>query len=127
VNRAFAFGVPVAVAVFAVATIFFGEELAAMVARFSLGCPSRRWLGLACPGCGGTRAFCALLHGEFFAAAKLNPWWIPSAFILANEWFFASFPQRTSGERAGKFRAGVASIYATGTLVFCVVRNIFDF
>src|SRR5689334_20767214 len=35
-------------------------------------CPFRALTHLPCPGCGMTRAFCALAHGEFWRAIKLN-------------------------------------------------------
>jgi len=36
-------------------------------------CPFERFLHLPCPGCGLTRAFCAIGHGEFAAAWAFNP------------------------------------------------------
>ena len=35
-------------------------------------CPVFRYLHLQCPGCGTTRAFAALLHGDIPAALRLN-------------------------------------------------------
>ena len=36
-------------------------------------CPFRAFTGFNCPGCGTTRALHQLLHGNVFAAFKLNP------------------------------------------------------
>lgn len=36
-------------------------------------CPSRRFLGIYCPGCGSTRATHDLLHGDFARAFRSNP------------------------------------------------------
>src|SRR5690349_16070871 len=36
-------------------------------------CPFHRLTGLWCPGCGGTRAFHQLLHGNLLMALHLNP------------------------------------------------------
>lgn len=35
-------------------------------------CPFRAFTGLPCPGCGMTRAFCALGHGELLRAIHFN-------------------------------------------------------
>ncbi|MEI6674882.1 MAG: DUF2752 domain-containing protein [Verrucomicrobiota bacterium] len=39
----------------------------------SVGCYFRRLTGCHCPGCGGTRAFFALLRGEVGLAWRMNP------------------------------------------------------
>lgn len=36
-------------------------------------CSFRRWTGRDCPGCGMTRAFISIAHGEFVAAWRFNP------------------------------------------------------
>ena len=36
-------------------------------------CALRRMSGLPCPGCGGTRAFYHLFHGELIESIRLNP------------------------------------------------------
>jgi Protein of unknown function (DUF2752) len=36
-------------------------------------CPIHAWTGLFCPGCGGTRAFAALVHGHLAEAFHWNP------------------------------------------------------
>ncbi|MEI6219564.1 MAG: DUF2752 domain-containing protein [bacterium] len=40
-------------------------------------CMFRHWTGLPCPGCGITRAFCAIGHGELRAAWDYNPLSLP--------------------------------------------------
>jgi hypothetical protein len=40
---------------------------------FYPACAFHRLTGLLCPGCGATRALHALLRGELFVAADLNP------------------------------------------------------
>jgi hypothetical protein len=37
-------------------------------------CLMQRLLGMSCPTCGLTRAFCALSHGELGAALRFHPW-----------------------------------------------------
>jgi hypothetical protein len=39
--------------------------------------------GLPCPGCGGSRAFIALFHGEFAESFAFQPMLIPAAVLLA--------------------------------------------
>lgn len=36
-------------------------------------CYSRRWLGIECPGCGLTRSFISIMHGQFARAWRFNP------------------------------------------------------
>lgn len=36
-------------------------------------CSFRRWTGRDCPGCGMTRAFISIAHGDFAAAWRFNP------------------------------------------------------
>ena len=48
-------------------------------------CPLRALTGIACPGCGATRAAAALLQGDLRAALALNPF-----FVLALGALFAS-------------------------------------
>ncbi|MBR3944835.1 MAG: DUF2752 domain-containing protein, partial [Akkermansia sp.] len=38
----------------------------------SPGCIFRKHTGLACPGCGGTRAIRAMMEGHFMTAARYN-------------------------------------------------------
>lgn len=40
-------------------------------------CPFQKWLHIACPGCGLTRAFIAILHGHFFTSLQYNLLGIP--------------------------------------------------
>lgn len=61
--------------------IIFGA-LAFIVCAERLGfahgppCFLRLMTGLYCPGCGGTRAFFALSHGEIGKSIRFNPWTI---------------------------------------------------
>lgn len=63
--------------VFVVAALWdAGDELGVTL------CPLRALTGSPCPGCGMTRAFCALMHGELWRAVKLNPF-SPLLFLAA--------------------------------------------
>lgn len=48
------------------------EQLSWLVRDISPGCTFRRITGIACPGCGGTRAARALLHGDIMGAVQHN-------------------------------------------------------
>ena len=45
-------------------------------------CPFRLFTGLPCPGCGMTRAFCAIGHGEVWRAVNFNAI-SPAVFLAA--------------------------------------------
>ena len=53
-------------------------------------CTSQRLLGLDCPGCGFTRSFISLGHGDFQSAWQFNP-----AGILGFLFVLAQIPYRT--------------------------------
>jgi hypothetical protein len=38
-----------------------------------LTCPSQKWIGLPCPGCGTTRSLLSILNGNFKLALNWNP------------------------------------------------------
>jgi hypothetical protein len=44
-------------------------------------CPVARFLHTPCPGCGMTRAFELLLHGDVAASLAMHPLAIPTAFV----------------------------------------------
>lgn len=127
-KRALILAAPAIFLIVCAGAVFFfgGNELAGIVSRISPGCPTRRFFGIACPGCGGTRALYALLRGDFLAAIRFNPWWIPSAGILLGEWLFFAFPKIFTA-RGERIRIALIKIYAVSTLAFWLLRNIFNF
>jgi hypothetical protein len=60
-------------------------------------CPFRALTGLACPGCGSTRAMHALVHGDLIAAFKFNP-----LLILALPFMFYAFMRFTNAAIQGR-------------------------
>ncbi|MDY6833846.1 MAG: DUF2752 domain-containing protein [Chloroflexota bacterium] len=62
-------------------------------------CAFNRITGLPCPGCGLTRAFCAISHGQFAQAWDLNPFSYPlyaSALLVLFRPLIALFWPRTA-------------------------------
>ena len=51
---------------------FFGLLLSERV-QIPIGCPFKALTGIPCPGCGGTRALYAILHGDILEALYINP------------------------------------------------------
>ena len=47
--------------------------LGAAYFQLPIGCPFKMLTGIPCPGCGGTRALIALLHGHLIEAIMTNP------------------------------------------------------
>ena len=61
------FALPLTSAVFTVSALWSPSDLPGVVL-----CPFRALTGLPCPGCGMTRAFCSMGHGEFARAFGYN-------------------------------------------------------
>jgi len=64
--------------------------------RFT-ACAFRRWTGLPCPGCGLTRSFSAISHGDVAAAWGYNPFAFPlygcCLLLVIWPWFSQRFPR----------------------------------
>lgn len=89
-------------------------------------CMFRRYTGLSCPGCGMTRAFCALGHGEWSAAWSFHPFGYPlyALTIAIVAWPFVARAKPELERRVVDSRATMALSIAivTGMLAFGVVR-----
>ncbi|MCD7708520.1 MAG: DUF2752 domain-containing protein [Clostridiales bacterium] len=116
--------------------IFLALSVAALLlARFGvfeqLGlanhqCALHRLTGYYCPGCGGTRAVIALLHGHIFQSLYYHPLVV---YVLAvGGWYMVS----QTVERLSRGRAPIALRYKNAylwlalalTLINCVVKNL---
>jgi len=76
-------------------------------------CWFQRLTGLACPGCGSTRALHQLAHGQFAAAWQLNP----LVLVLA--------PVVILGARRGWLqRPSVGWVLLTVVVLFGIIRNV---
>ena len=97
---------PLTSAVFAVSALWSPSDLPAVVL-----CPFRALTGLPCPGCGMTRAFCALGHGDLSGAFGYNA----LATVLKFDSARAALERLKPTPRAAGFMLAV-------TLVWWVVR-----
>jgi hypothetical protein len=83
-TRCALFVLPLTSAVFAASALWSPTDLPGFVV-----CPFRAVTGLPCPGCGMTRAFCAIGHGDFAGAFGFNvlaPFVFAAALLL---WAYA--------------------------------------
>jgi hypothetical protein len=97
--------------------------------RLTLGCVFQRLTGYQCLACGGTRAFNAMLHGQFLTSLKYNP--IVLYFFAMFGWFMISwYIQKLS---RGKFKIGmrfrVWYVYVGLAILVlqCTVKNVYIF
>ena len=110
-----------ALALAIVAAVALWPSAAALVP----GCPVREYLGLLCPGCGGTHAVVALLHGHLGEALRLNG--LIVALLPFALWFAGESYRRAV--KPGRFEwpklpAVIVYGLATTGLIFAVIRNV---
>ena len=88
-------------------------------------CPLYTMTGFACPGCGMTRGFHALFHGDILTALDFNAL-IPLVAIFFGYWFLSLVLTaiRGRGFGFGKLSAGLVGTTFVLLLVFGIVRNI---
>ena len=82
-------------------------------------CPIHQAFGVLCPGCGGTRALLAVLHGDLRGAWQLNP------LLLALAPFFLLYAASTLHRGvAPRLPTSALSILLVLTLAFTIARNL---
>jgi hypothetical protein len=88
-------------------------------------CPLHAITGLYCPGCGTLRALHQLLHGNLWAAFRLNPLMVCSLPLVAY-WCLSELMREVSGWRRPRLFLPAAWIWVLlGVIVlFGIVRNI---
>jgi hypothetical protein len=88
-------------------------------------CPLFAMTGLACPGCGMTRGFHSLFHGDVLAALDYNAL-LPIAAVMVGYLFVSlvTASWRGRGLSWNVFRPAVLWSVLAVTIVFAVVRNI---
>ena len=95
-------------------------------AGFLPQCQFHRLTGLACPGCGMTRATHAALHGRFVEAFWFNPVGVLLLPILGGVVVFF-LPSWFRGERDLPFfrmKSSTAWCFAAAVLGFWILRNV---
>ena len=93
------------------------------------GCPSKKYLGIACPGCGSQRAFHHFLHGDFVGAFMYNPLLAFAAPYVILGYVFQIKKVRNTYPKIRKVLFGTRTIWMIFILVilFWIARNIFRF
>src|SRR6476659_2635703 len=80
-------------------------------------CPYLTLTGLACPGCGLTRATHFLLHGDFARAFAYNPW----AFVMGPALLlFVLLPSIADATRTLRVRTGLSWAMLVLTVAFWI-------
>lgn len=105
--------------------LFFVGKFVSQYAHLYPGCPIYNLLHLYCPGCGMTRAFTALFHGDIILCLRQNVFCILS--IIVAIWLYIEFLFKVFGKKAPfsfntTFWAVVALVLC---IVYFVIRNVF--
>ena len=105
--------------------VFFVSYFNPATAGFFPVCPLYAMTGLSCPGCGMTRGFHALFHGDILGALHYNA--LLPVFFLVFAYFGISMLlvlARGRGLSLRIFRPGLIYSFLVILLVFGVVRNL---
>ena len=94
-------------------------------AGFFPQCPLYSMTGFACPGCGLTRGFHALFHGDVLTALDFNAM-IPVISIFFGYIFFSMLSVAVRGKGFSINKTSIAIVWVTlvSLLAFGVLRNI---
>lgn len=86
-------------------------------------CPTKRYLDIECPGCGGTRMVLSILQGDMYQAFRYNPFimvTMPIMFLITVQQMFLFIIKGTFSSWLDK----ILITYAITLFMFGVVRNI---
>jgi len=100
----------------------------AFLQSLSPGCTFRRLTGFCCPGCGGTRAFFALLKGDVLSAWRMNSLLLSGLALLCLFALMHGLEWLAKGaiRWSDKFRVTSASAWwlCGAVLAFWILRNL---
>lgn len=102
-------------------------HLSYWVGQISPGCVFRRYTGIACPGCGGTRSLRALLAGDFINAFRYNMLMPITILALLTEYVrqcIVNFTRRADW-RNNRVYVRAFVIYAWSVFAWFILRNLF--
>ena len=104
----------------------FPAFVATWVKELSPGCWFREWTGIACPGCGGTRAVCCLLEGDAGAACRYQPLLPAVALVLLVEYLRWGYKAFCGGRdwQGCRWHRRLLCGFVVVTLLWFVLRNI---
>ncbi len=108
---------------------------------FTIGCPSRFFFGVACPGCGMTRALIALLSLDFEKAHEMHPLIFIMPVVAVLFFFSAKLPKKAANTLAIAFTALMVATFIYRVLagneviyfapetgaIYIVIQKIFRF
>ncbi|HBR55983.1 MAG TPA: DUF2752 domain-containing protein [Blastocatellia bacterium] len=88
-------------------------------------CPLRRTTGIACPGCGLTRGFHALFHGDFASALDFNAL-IPIFIIIFGYFYLSMLLVFVRGRAFPRWSLSLPMIWGflVVLIVFGILRNL---
>lgn len=96
------------------------------VLHFSYPCMIHLWTGYYCPGCGGTRAVAALLHGKILESLRYHPI-VPYTAAVGGWFMLTQTLQRISGNR-WKIGMHFRTVYLWIALAMiagnCIIKNL---
>ena len=106
--------IPAAILMIAVLAAVYAMEPGNTVQRFMPKCLFHQMTGMHCPGCGGTRAVHALLHGHPLKALRCNAILLPGAVCAVLIWKYPNLQYNKP------FAFTIAAVF----FLFFILRNI---
>ena len=104
------------------------ESVAGFAQAHVPACPMRQATGILCPGCGSTRAVLALLHQEFAAAFRFNPFLFVGGMMLLVDlgrvWAWRWRPELLANRRWLQSYAMLTKSFLVLVIAYWILRNL---